>query len=74
MPKTPQNSRVKVKQIVKQNIKGDSENAQNRLKNNWQRVDLNRRPTAYEITSRKATSGLLSQPLASFLTSTLHYL
>ena len=44
MPKTPQNSRLK----VNQNIKGDSENAQNTLKKQWQRVDLNRRPRAYE--------------------------
>jgi hypothetical protein len=32
----------------------------------WQRVDLNRRPRAYELTSKKATSGLLSRPHAPF--------
>jgi N-formylglutamate amidohydrolase len=37
-------------------------------KKKWQRVDLNRRPRAYELASGKATSGLLSRPLASFLT------
>jgi hypothetical protein len=41
--------------------------AQSRLKKKWQRRDSNLRPKAYELTSRKATSGLLSRPLASFL-------
>jgi N-formylglutamate amidohydrolase len=37
------------------------------LKKKWQRVDLNRRPRAYDLASGKTTSGLLGQPLASFL-------
>ena len=48
MAKLPQNSRLKVKQTVKQNFLGGSAGAENTPKNRWQRVDLNRRPRAYE--------------------------
>jgi transcriptional regulator with XRE-family HTH domain len=48
MAKLPQNSRLKVKQIVKQNFLGGSAGAENTPKNKWQRVDSNRRPRAYE--------------------------
>jgi hypothetical protein len=36
--------------------------------NKWQRLGLNQRPRAYELADGKATSGLLSRPLASFQT------
>jgi hypothetical protein len=48
MAKLPQNSRLKVKQIVKQNLLGRSAGAENTPKKRWQRVDSNRRPRAYE--------------------------
>jgi hypothetical protein len=65
--------KLKVKKIVKQNLAGRSVGAKIEAKNNWQRRDLNPRPTAYELIGGKATNSLLSRPLASFLTSTLRH-
>ncbi len=48
MAELSQNSRAKVKQIVKQNSVGRSAGTRITLKNNWQRRDLNPRPKAYE--------------------------
>ncbi len=48
MAKLCQNSRLKVKQIVKQNFSEGSSGAEIEAKNKWQRRDSNPRPKAYE--------------------------
>jgi hypothetical protein len=41
-------NKKKLSKFVKQNSVGRLVEAENTLKNKWQRVDLNRRPRAYE--------------------------
>jgi hypothetical protein len=48
MAKPPQNCAKKLSKFVKQNSAGRPLGAENTPKNKWQRVDLNRRPRAYE--------------------------